>query len=229
MSKKSARKLYQQELRKLLSYSNAPPTPQSSTISMSSLFSLLNHFYNFSGSDNENLEYGVLPDESKQEETNENPHATVPVSKQIIDGWIFHLPIEYTGSKILGVGAHGLVAAAATPSGDKQIAVKKIKLNIKPLCDDDEILSQWRSGYCELSLLIQLKRNGVHPNVIDLMDALLISISETEYDLMFLTKLMETSLENLMQTKSLTDTEKKLCIYKILCGLAYLHANNISE
>ena len=174
------------------------------------------------------IEYSV--EEIEQEKTTEDsPTNTQLPPYQIIDGYVFYLPIEYKGLQILGAGAHGLVAAATTSSGDKQIAIKKIKLNIGPLCDDEKDLYLWKSCYRELSILIHLKENGAHPNVIALMDALLISISKTEYELMFLTKLMKTSLENLMQSTTLTNREKKWYIYQILCGLAYLHSKNISE
>jgi serine/threonine protein kinase len=178
----------------------------------------------------------------QQEETDEDSQINTQLPPhQIIEERVFYFPIEYTGSHILGEGAHGVVVAATKSSGDKQIAIKIIKLNTEPSLDEKKNLYKgpsldekknlylWKSCYRELSLLIQLKENGAHPNVIALMDALLISISKTEYELMFITKFMKTSLENLMKSTSLTNREKKWYIYQILCGLAYLHSKNISE
>jgi serine/threonine protein kinase len=167
-------------------------------------------------------------EETAQEEIYKDSQTKIVLPRQNVDSYIFHLPDDYKAVKILGSGAHGVVAAATTMSADKQIAIKQIKLNLEPSCNDDENLYRWKSVYRELLLLAQLREKGGHPNVIGLKNVFFVSMSN-EYEIMFLTNLMETSLETLMNSRSLESSEKKWYIYQILCGLAYLHSNNISE
>ncbi|CAF4138585.1 unnamed protein product, partial [Adineta steineri] len=148
------------------------------------------------------------------------------VSTQKKENYIFHVPTDYEIKKILGYGAHGVVAAATTKSTHKEIAIKQIKLEEEPSHDDEEKLHLWKSAYRELSLLRQLSKDGGHPNVIMLKDAFFVSMSN-KHELMLLTNLMQTSLDTLMASRSLTNEEKQQYTYQILSGLHYLHSNDI--
>lgn len=170
-----------------------------------------------------------MQEETAKETTYEDSQTKIVLPSQNIDSLVFHLPIDYKVFKILGSGAHGVVVAATTSSPEKHIAIKQIKLNLEPSCNDEENnLYRWKSSYRELWILTHLKEKGGHPNVIGLVNAFFISMSN-KYEIMLLTNLMKTSLETLMESTSLTSREKQIYIYQILCGLAYLHSNNISK
>ncbi len=187
-----------------------------------------NHLSYFLGTYNHEQPQGVQ-EETAQKITYEDWRTKKVLSTQNIDGHIFHLPIDYTVVKILGSGAHGVVAEVMIMPAGRRLAIKQIRLNLEPSEeDDDKNLNRWRRGCWEESLLRQLSEKGGHPNVIMLENVFFASMSN-QYEIMFLTNLMETSLDTLMKSRSLTNEEKKRYVYQIFCGLRYLQSNNISK
>ena len=169
-----------------------------------------------------------MQETTAKENTHEDCEIKTVFLKQNIDSHTFHLPSDYKVLKILGKGAHGVVAQARKVSTGRDVAIKDIKLCLESSYDDDNNFYRWKSVYRELSLLRQLKEKGGHPNVIMLEDAFFISMPN-EYKVILVTNLMETSLDTLIMSRSLTNDEKQQYLHQILCGLHYLHSNNISK
>lgn len=163
-----------------------------------------------------------------QESTYEELQTKRKLSKHCVESCTFYLPIDYKVLQILGRGAHGVVAGATITSTDRPVAIKQIKLNLEPSCDDEENLYRWKSVYREVSLLRQLSEKDRHPNVIMLDDVFFIPMSN-QYEIMLSTNLMKTSLDTLMKSRPLTNKEKQRYIHQIFYGLDYLHSNNISK
>ena len=163
-----------------------------------------------------------------QETTYEDSQTKRTLSRHYVESCRFYLPIDYKVLKILGWGAHGVVAAATITATDRHVAIKQITLNLEPSSHAEENLYRWKSVYREVSLLRQLSEKDRHPNVIMLEDVFFIPMSN-QYEIILSTNLMDTSLDALMKSKPLSNKEKQRYIHQIFYGLDYLHSNNISK
>lgn len=147
-----------------------------------------------------------------------------------IFGTVFETPFNrYTNLQPVGMGAFGLVCSAvdnysfvdvydeetgkeSQEMTSKQVAIKKI---MKPF--STSVLA--KRTYRELKLMSELR----HENLISLED---IYVSPLE-DIYFVTELLGTDLQRLLQARPLEKQFVQYFLYQILRGLKYVHSAGV--
>ena len=142
-----------------------------------------------------------------------------------INGEEFKIWDYYTPTKVLGVGAYGVVIEALDTRTNKKVAIKKNK-NIFADLEDSKRL------YREMRLLQHFE----HQNVINLLDIIPPSSKERDsFNEMYLVmprlsyslrKLIGPSSEGKKPTK-LHDFQRMFIVFQMLCALQYIHSAGV--
>ena len=126
----------------------------------------------------------------------------------------FVLPPGYTGIKVVGSGAYGVVVAATAPSG-RRVAVKRVPRWTSDVIDGKRVLR-------EAKLLRFL---AGHENVVEL---LALEAADACEDVFIVTSLFETDLHKVIYSKqSLSEAHTRWFVYQTLRGLKFLHSAGV--
>ncbi|KAJ1161731.1 hypothetical protein NDU88_002212 [Pleurodeles waltl] len=137
--------------------------------------------------------------------------------RQELNKTVWEVPERYTNLTPVGSGAYGSVCSTYDTKTRQKVAVKKLS---RPF----QSLIHARRTYRELRLLKHMK----HENVIGLLDVFTPSISNENFNEVYLvTNLMGADLNNIVKCQKLTDDHIQFLIYQLLRGLKYIHSAGI--
>lgn len=139
------------------------------------------------------------------------------IKSYLINGSKFDIPIRYSPTRLLGVGAYGIVIAARDEQTNEEVAIKKIPDAFKNQVDSKRVLR-------EIKLLRQLK----HENIISVLDIFRPPSLLEFRDVYLVSELMATDLHQIISsTQQLSDEHCQYFLYQMLRGLKYLHSANV--
>jgi mitogen-activated protein kinase 1/3 len=127
---------------------------------------------------------------------------------------VFNLPFGYTGLKVIGTGAYGVVVSAKDPTGHT-VAVKRIPKWTSDVIDGKRILR-------EVKLLRFLSG---HENILKLYA---VESSDSLDDVYIVTELRETDLHKIVYSRALiSNPHRQWFLYQMLRGMKYLQSAGI--
>jgi len=132
----------------------------------------------------------------------------------------FKLWQYYKPTKVIGMGAYGVVIEAIDTRNGRKVAIKKNKNIFIDLEDSKRIYREMR-----------LMQHFHHPNVINLLDIIPPSSKERDSfnSLYLVMPRLEGNLKNIITQKSmkLHDYHRMFVIFQILCALQYIHSAGV--